>query len=295
MKPRAMSEDDKPSAQSSASGFIDAHVHVWTTDFERYPLAAEFSKTQMRPPSFTPEELLALARPLSVNRIVLIQMVFYAFDNSYMLDCMRQHPGVFSGVALVDEHGANPAAEMRRLKRLGVRGVRIVPPRRGAYDWLDSEGMKVMWTTAAEERLAMCPLIDADDLPAVDRMCRAFPDTPVVIDHCARIGGDGEFRESDVQQICSLAAHQHVYVKLSAFYFLGAKQPPYIDVLPMIRRLLDSYGPERLLWASDSPFQVQPPHSYQASLELIRDRLEFASPRDREWILGRTAAALFFT
>jgi predicted TIM-barrel fold metal-dependent hydrolase len=290
-----MPEETKQSAQVSKHDYIDAHVHVWTSDFKRYPLAAGFSPNQMLPPSFTPEELLALARAVSVQRIVLIQMVFYAYDNSYMLDCMQKYPGVFSGIALVDEHGENPPAEMRRLKSLGARGVRIVPPKRGANDWLDGAGMKAMWTAAAEEELAMCPLIDVEDLPAVDRMCRAFPETRVVIDHFARIGGDGKFRESDIQELCNFAKHPHVYVKLSAFYFLGAKQPPYTDVLPMIRRLLDSFGAKRLMWATDSPFQVQPPHTYQASLQLIRDRVDFASPDDLAWILGGTAASLFFT
>ena len=141
----------------------------------------------------------------------------------------------------------------------------------------------------------MCALIDPEDLPAIDRMCCAFHDTPVVIDHCARIGGDGQFREPDLRQLCDLAKHRHAYVKVSAFYFLGAKRPPYTDVLPMIRRLVDAFGVERLMWATDCPFQAQMPHTYQASLELIRDRLDFVSQSDRQWILERTAASLFFT
>jgi predicted TIM-barrel fold metal-dependent hydrolase len=289
-----MSQVTDTGGKTPSGNYIDAHVHVWTTDVERYPLAAGFSKDQMRPPSFTPEELLALAKPLGVGRIVLIQMNFYGFDNSYMLDCIRQFPGVFSGVAQVDEQGADPAAEMKRLKELGVRGVRIRPPRRGAQGWLDGAGMRVMWAAAAKERIAMCPLIDPDDLLAVDRMCHAFPETPVVVDHFARIGGDGKFREADLRQLCDLAKHRHTYVKLSAFYFLGAKRPPYTDVLPMIRRLMGAFGPERLMWATDSPYQVESPHSYQASLELIRDRLDGVSQSDRQWILGRTAASLFF-
>ena len=120
-----MSQITNTSGQAAAGSYIDAHVHVWTDDFDRYPLAAGFSKDQMHPPTFTPDELLALSKPLGVSRIVLIQMNFYGFDNSYMLDCMRKYPGVFSGIAQVDEHGANPAAEMRRLKGLGVHGVRI--------------------------------------------------------------------------------------------------------------------------------------------------------------------------
>lgn len=289
-----MPEQDLSHAPPAAGHFIDAHVHVWTDDVDRYPLAAGFNKSNMNPLRFTPADLLELCIPLGVDRVVLIQMNFYGVDNSYMIDCMRQHPGVFAGIAQIDEHGVDPAAEMRRLKGRGVRGLRIVPPRRGAQDWLDGPGMRTMWTTAAQERMAICPLIDAEDLPAVDRMCQLHPETPVVIDHCARIGGDGQFREPHVQSLCNFARHRHVYVKLSAHYFLGAKRPPYTDLLPFFQRLVDAFGPERLMWATDCPYQVQPPHTYAVSLELIRDRFTSASTSDRQWILQRTAESLFF-
>ena len=38
-------------------GYIDAHVHVWTPDVDHYPLAPGYKKEDMKPPSFTPEEL----------------------------------------------------------------------------------------------------------------------------------------------------------------------------------------------------------------------------------------------
>ena len=84
--------------ESTKKGFIDAHVHVWTPDNKRYPLAQGFKKEDMKPASFTPEELFAHCRPVGVTRIVLIQMSFYRFDNSYMLDMMSRHKGTFSGV-----------------------------------------------------------------------------------------------------------------------------------------------------------------------------------------------------
>jgi predicted TIM-barrel fold metal-dependent hydrolase len=52
-------------------------------------LAAGYQRENMQPPSFTPQELFAHAHPLGVERIVLIQMSFYRYDNAYMLDCMR--------------------------------------------------------------------------------------------------------------------------------------------------------------------------------------------------------------
>jgi hypothetical protein len=38
-------------------GFIDAHVHVWTDDTDHYPLAKGFTKADMKPATFPPEEL----------------------------------------------------------------------------------------------------------------------------------------------------------------------------------------------------------------------------------------------
>jgi predicted TIM-barrel fold metal-dependent hydrolase len=279
--------------QRRGQDYIDAHVHVWTPDVQTYPLASGYQREDMKPPSFTPEELLAQARPCGVERIVLIQMSFYGFDNRYMLDTMRRYPGVFSGVAVIDEN-AEPAARMRELAKQGVRGFRIRPGDRPIDRWLDGPGMAAMWKCGAEEGLAMCHLVNPDSLPVIDRMCRKFPQTPVVIDHFARIGADGTVRDADVKALCDLARHKLTSVKVSAFYALGKKQAPYLDLAPMIRRLMDAYGPERLMWATDCPYQVQEGHTYSGSIELVRDRLDL-SDSDRQWLLRKTAERVFFS
>ena len=86
----------------------------------------------------------------------------------------------------------------------------------------------------------MCCLIDPSDIPDVDKMCSRFPDSPVVIDHFARIGASGTVDDDDVASLCTLAKHPQVFVKLSAFYALGKKRPPYHDLSPMIERLVGS-------------------------------------------------------
>jgi predicted TIM-barrel fold metal-dependent hydrolase len=62
----------------------------------------------------------------------------------------------------------------------------------------------------------------------------------------------------------------------------------------MIRRLLDAFGSERLMWASDCPYQVEAPHTYEASIALIRDRLDNINDEDRQNILRNTAERVFF-
>jgi predicted TIM-barrel fold metal-dependent hydrolase len=91
-----------------------------------------------------------------------------------------------------------------------------------------------------------------------------------------------------------LAKHKRVSVKISAYYALGKKQPPYDDLAPLIRRVLDAFGVERCMWASDSPYQVVPPHTYAASIALVRDRLSGLSAGDKQWLLTKTAERVYF-
>jgi len=283
------------SVQQPPTGFIDAHSHIWSRDIQTYPLANGNTLADLQPPSFTAEELMKVARPLGIDRVVLIQHhPYHGWDNSYLTDTAKDAPDVFRIVGMVNDAEPSPEIEMRRLLKQHVTSFRITPQLRGASQWLIGPGMVAMWNCAAETRQSMGCLINPEDLPAVDQMCERFPETPVVIDHFARIGVDGEIRDSDVKKLCRLARHSHTYVKISAFYALGKKKPPYDDLIPMIRRVYESFGPQRLMWASDCPYQLDGVNSYRASLDLIRHRLEFLTEEDRNWLLRDTANNVYF-
>jgi predicted TIM-barrel fold metal-dependent hydrolase len=276
--------------------FIDAHVHIWTPDTAHYPLAPGYKKEDMKPASFTPEELFRHTKPNGVTRINLIQMSYYGFDNSYMLDMIALHPGIFVGTAIVDPLGADPAREMVRLAKQNVRAFRIYPDlsRQPVERWLEPAGFGKMFETGARENLAISCLIGPDALPELDRMCRRFPDTPVIIDHMARIGIDGVIREKDVEALCAMARHKKVMVKIGAFYALGQKKPPYDDLAPLIQKVVRAFTSKRCMWESDCPFQVTPPHTYADSIDLVRRRLAFLTDEDRDYLLRRTAEDFFF-
>ena len=272
---------------------IDAHVHVWTDDVEKYPLADGFARAEMQPPTFFPEDILAHARPCGVERVVLVQMSHYGFDNSYMLDVMNTYAGVFSGIAVIDIQAERPDDEMRRLATLGVRGFRV-QPRGDIASWLDGAGYERAFRYGADEKLAICPLINPDALPALGRMCERFPNTPVIVDHLCRIGASNPIREEDVEALCALARYPQVMVKVSAFYALGEKREPYVDLMPLIERVYRSFGADRLMWASDCPYQVQGAYTYAASIALIEEHMNFLSNADQAQILGGTAEHFFF-
>jgi predicted TIM-barrel fold metal-dependent hydrolase len=97
-----------------------------------------------------------------------------------------------------------------------------------------------------------------------------------------------------MENLCGLSQFENVFVKTSAFYALGLKKSPYDDLAGMIRKLHKAFGAKRLMWASDCPYQVQEKHTYADSISLIRDRLDFLSDEDKQWMLRGTAERVFF-
>ncbi|MGI8981716.1 MAG: amidohydrolase family protein [Pirellulaceae bacterium] len=292
--------EKEPAVDLKKHPYIDAHSHIWSPETDKWPLANGKTRADLDPPSFTPAELLKLAHSVGVGRVVLIQHTLYhGYDNTYLLDAAKSHPGVFAVTGMVNDTKPEPGKAMRELHKKGVKAFRITSRpgigASGGEKWLSGPGMAEMWKTAAETGQVMACLIDAKDLPGVDAMCKKNPGTTVVIDHFARIGVDGTVHEEDLKQLCALAKHKKTYVKLSAYYALGKKKPPYLDLAPMIRGLLDAFTPDRCMWASDAPYQTQGDNTYQASIELIRDKLDFLSAGDKDKLLTKTAEGVYFT
>lgn len=284
---------------SSFPGDIDAHSHVWSNDLKRYPLGPWAKPADMKPASFSAEEFLAIARASGIDRAVLIQHApLHGYDNSYVLDTAKKFPGVFSVVAMIDERLPHLGERLDAHERQGARGIRIGPtmhadrtPNADPPKWLEAPGMVALWEHAARLGMAICPLVNADFLHSLDPMCEKHADTVCVIDHFGHIAGD---KPDTVAALVRLARHRSVYVKVSGFYKFADRKPPYDDLLPMIRTVVDAFGPERLMWGSDCPYQLNDGNTYTDAIGLMRSDLGDLSKNDRRAILRDTAARVFF-
>jgi predicted TIM-barrel fold metal-dependent hydrolase len=58
--------------------------------------------------------------------------------------------------------------------------------------------------------------------------------------------------------LLDMAATGRVAVKLSGLQKFSAAPPPYADALPFVRALIDAFGLQQCMWASDWPFLKAP-------------------------------------
>ena len=278
---------------NTTNRIIDAHVHVWTYDTERYPFAPGFQKKDLWRPSFTPEQHFEYSRSVGAVRLNLVQMSsWYGTDHSYILDLIAGDPDTFVGTGSIVLSDPEPGRTMAALARR-----RCFAFREPASE-LDHPALEKMFAAGAEYNLALSFNMGVALLPDLDRMCTRFPETPVIIDHVCHVGiAEADYTEEQIGALLRFARHKRIIIKMGPFQALGARTPPYLDILPLIERVVGAYGPERCMWESDSggPIWMSDPHSeYPAAIALIRDHASFLSDSDKDYILFKTAEDFFF-
>ena len=81
---------------------------------------------------------------------------------------------------------------------------------------------------------------------------------------------------SAVDRLLALARRPNVEAKASALPCYTNERYPFPSLHPYIRQAYDAFGPQRLMWATDCPFQVDPGHTYKGSIDLIQSGLDLA-------------------
>jgi predicted TIM-barrel fold metal-dependent hydrolase len=262
---------------------VDSHVHVWKND-PRYPW---FPGTRNPPDKdATAEMLLKLMHEAGVQRTVLIQVIFYKWDNRYVADVLKKYPQYFRGVARVNpEDPAAPDHLSQVTEQAGFHGVRISPAADASGDWIRGSLMPPLWKRAEDLKVPMTVLAPVTRLPEVAKLIEQFPDLTVVIDHMA----DSPLNQPrELEKLLALQRFPKVFVKISHSWSLSSQAYPYLDSQRQIKRLYDVFGPKRLMAGSDWPL-VEKYCTYAQAIDIARKRIGFLNAEDKRWICGLTA------
>jgi predicted TIM-barrel fold metal-dependent hydrolase len=269
----------------------DSHFHVFGPT-DKYSYGADI---RYKPPYEPVERYLKLARRLGLARYVFVQPSAYGFDNSCMLDAMRElDPAIRRGIIDLDENNTSDR-ELDELDATGVRGIRvnispIRKPEAGLADsmrpriarlakicvelgwhldfltpgWLVGELMPTLHELPVEFSVAHMGLFPAKDGPNQSGF-REFLD----------LVGDGSAR---------------CFVKLTGIYRFSTA-PDFADVKPIAQALM-ARAPEQLIWGSDFPHLSF--HDRVGTIQLYNLISEWESdPGLRKRILADNPARLF--
>lgn len=256
---------------------IDSHVHVWTRD-KRYPFAEGAVVPSV---DATAESLLTLMGDNDVDRTVLIQVIHYRWDNSYLVDILRQYPGRFSGVCRVNPEDPAAPDHLSHWIEKGCHGVRLSPAADASGDWIRGPLMVPLWKRCAELKVPMTLLLPVSRLVDVTPLIEKHPELAVVVDHMADCPVDDEQK---LVQLNMMARYPRVFVKISHMWSLSRQSYPYPDAAAMVAKVRDAFGAERLMWGTDWPIKPEL-LSYSKRVALYRQHMPFLSAEERAEIL----------
>ena len=269
---------------------IDTHLHVWELHSERYPWQP---LADVAPDYGWPvESQIEVMDKSGIGKGVLVQPSMYSFDNRYILDCGRRYPERFRLIGLVDPRADAVESHVESLAEQGVRGLRLGPMLRPDIPWYNNKQADRVWKKAAEMNMIITLLVTPDQVAPATEAINRFPGVRVVIDHLARPDKADHPRGPQFEDLLALAQFEQVYVKVSALGFMSHEPYPHRDMLGLVRRVFDAFGPERLMWGTDTPMS-QDPTALQDALWLIDIALPDSSTDDRMHIKGGTAGRLF--
>jgi 2-pyrone-4,6-dicarboxylate lactonase len=226
-------------------GAVDAHCHVFGPA-SAFPYAPERKYTPCDAPK---EKLFALRDFLGFDRNVIVQATCHGSDNRALVDALEASGGRAKGVATVT--GDVTDAELKALDAAGVRGVRFNFLRR-LVDFTPREVLTRVAEKVAPLGWHVVIYFEAPDLPELEPFFTSLP-TTVVVDHMGRpdvkLGVDHpQFRRF----LDFMADNENVISKVSCPERLSVQGPPYDDVIPYARAIVESF-PDRVLWGTDWP------------------------------------------
>jgi predicted TIM-barrel fold metal-dependent hydrolase len=150
-----------------------------------------------------------------------------------------------------------------------------------------SKELRDLWRTATELGLAVQLHFEPRYAPGFEPLIQEFADTTVVIDHLGR-PMQGTIAEHDV--VVRWSRFDNTVMKVSSIP--EQNRYPHRDVRPVIRRLTDAYGADRMIYGGGFGADADG-GSYRAYRQRVSDLLGHLSAADRAKILGGTAARLY--
>jgi len=229
-------------------GMCDTHMHIYDQRFPR-AATAKIVHGDALVPAYE-----AVRKRLGIERTVVVQPTAYGTDNRCTLEAMAALGSGSRGVAVVDESVTD--AELDRLTKLGIRGIRYFMLPGGALSW---ESLHTMAERVGAFGWHVQLQLDGRDLPEREDTLKRLKGT-LVIDHVGKFLEPVPVDHPAFAVLRRLVDNGRTWVKLSAPYEVSKSGPPFFDDVGALAKVLAKQAPDRMVWASNWPHPTPPAH-----------------------------------
>ncbi|HET7097464.1 MAG TPA: amidohydrolase family protein [Casimicrobiaceae bacterium] len=241
------------SAPGSSLPRVDAHHHVWQLARGDYGWLTPALAAIYR--DFSLDDLHPLLERIRIGTTVLVQAAPTVAETEFLLEVAHGSGGLVRGVVgWVDLAAPAGASTLERLARDPLlKSIRPMLQDIGDPEWILRRDVDAQLGVIEQLGLRFDALVKPPQLSALMQMVERHPNLPVVIDHGGKPAiGDRDW-EPWASEIAGLADYPTVVCKLSGLVTeAGSGWSPHA-LSAYVDHLLETLGPQRLLWGSDWP------------------------------------------
>ncbi|OUS92120.1 amidohydrolase [Rhodococcus sp. NCIMB 12038] len=242
---------------------LDAQIHCWLTDHPSRPWIPGYRKNHRNQAQFLihagqsagPETVLIAMAEAGVDAGVLTPVGVYGDINGFELDAAQRFPRKFGVMGWIDHLSTTMEQQLRDDVARGMLGVRLLglrEPERHArreFDWV----LRLCEELGAAVSFSLAHPVD----PQLVDVFQKYSGINFVIDHLGvgqappLLRATPEEPWQTLPAVLDLAKFSNVSLKLTGAPSLSFDEFPFRDLWDPIARILDAYGPERVMWGSD--------------------------------------------
>jgi L-fuconolactonase len=277
---------------------VDAQTHMWLSDRPTRPWVPEYRLAHReRLPmlihagqSMSHEALLIEMSEAGVDAAVLSPVGVYGTNNDFELAGARHYPRKFCVVGWIDHAAEDVVERLEADVAEGMVGVRVLGLREQARH--DRQEFDRLLHACERLGCAVALSLVHPIPPGIPDVIRRYEGIGFQIDHLGlglappTLGACPPEPFVNLPAVLELAKLPNTTLKLTGAPSLSHERFPFTDIWPPIYRIVNAFGPQRVMWGSDFT-RTSGLLSYWDGTHYLSECDELGSA-ELEWIYGRT-------
>ncbi len=232
---------------------IDSHQHFWNPARGDYGWMDGEGAAPIRKP-YAPHDMAAILKRHGISKTVLVQAAPTVNETEYMLGLADGTDFIAKVVGWIDFENRDDLKHLSRFaKHPKFAGVRPMIQDLPDPEWMHRKDIAWAFDAIIDLDVTFDALGYPIHLEPFQRLFDRYPKMRIVIDHCMKpVIRNNEF-DTWAKTIASIARTTPVFCKLSGLATEAAKGWTSDTLKPYARHVIESFGPQRVMWGSDWP------------------------------------------
>jgi predicted TIM-barrel fold metal-dependent hydrolase len=262
----------------------DAQIHIWAGDSPDRPWPAWAASLAHRPQPLGDREILEHLDGAGVARAILVPPTWEGDRNDVAIAAAAAHPERFAVMGRIDLQQPMTEDGLRAwMSPQGMLGARITFGRGPQREWLHDGTADWLWPLAESAGLRMM-VFAPGQLGDLARIVRHHPGMSVIVDHCGlEFGQQDDTILGSIDALLDLADLPNLAIKASALPCYVREAYPFPVLQRCVARLVEGFGPSRVMWGSDLS---RLPCPYGQWISALTDACDLMSESDKDLVMG---------